>query len=129
MDDSVAAMLLGAAREDAKAMRALAALPDLADAIVGFHAQQAIEKSLKAVLSKRRIPFRRTHDLAELLDVLADHDVEPPPFAERVDEFNPFAVEARYGLIGAGALDRIEAEEVVAAVLAWAELALRQAPG
>ena len=36
MADSVAAMLLKSAREDAKAVRALCGLPDIADVIVGF---------------------------------------------------------------------------------------------
>ncbi len=65
MADSVAAMLLNAAREDAKAVRALCGLPDISDAILGFHAQQSVEKALKAVLSSSGIVFRRTHDIAE----------------------------------------------------------------
>jgi nucleotidyltransferase-like protein len=36
--DSVARVLLGAARDDAKALAALIVLPDIADAIIGFHA-------------------------------------------------------------------------------------------
>jgi len=38
--------------------------------IVLFHAQQALEKSLKAVLFSRQIEFRRTHDLTELTQLL-----------------------------------------------------------
>ena len=31
-----------------------------------FHSQQAVEKSLKAFLSRHRTPFRKTHNLVEL---------------------------------------------------------------
>jgi len=120
MADSVAALLLAAARDDAKALHALAALPDIADGIVGFHAQQAVEKSLKAVLSANGVAFRRTHDIAELLDLLSDSQLPSPPFAETLDELNPFAVDARYGLIGAGALDRGRIPALIDAVLDWA---------
>jgi hypothetical protein len=46
-----AQLLLRKAREDADAAAKLAADGDTADAIVGFHAQQAVEKALKAVLA------------------------------------------------------------------------------
>lgn len=35
---------------------------------VCFHAQQCVEKYLKAALVKNRVAFRKTHDLALLLD-------------------------------------------------------------
>ena len=37
--------------------------PEVHVSIVCFHAQQAVEKSLKAVLYSRQIEFERTHDL------------------------------------------------------------------
>jgi HEPN domain-containing protein len=43
----------------------LAAVPPLiGDA--AFHCQQAAEKALKAFLTWRDVPFRKTHDLAEI---------------------------------------------------------------
>ena len=38
--------------------------------IVCFHAQQCVEKYLKAWLQERNIPFPRTHDLKELLELV-----------------------------------------------------------
>jgi HEPN domain-containing protein len=67
---SVAQMLLDVARQDAAACTLLAIASEIGDAVVGFHAQQAVEKSLKAVLSHNHIEFRRTHDLLTLLDLL-----------------------------------------------------------
>lgn len=124
MAESVATMLFDAAREDAKAFRALCGLADISDAIVGFHAQQSVEKALKAVLSSSGVVFRRTHDIAELLDLITDHGLPPPPFAESLDELNPFAVEARYGLIAPGAINRLQALAWIEHVLDWAEFRL-----
>lgn len=123
-DSSVARMLLHAAYADAKALDALITLPDIADGIVGFHAQQAVEKALKSVLAVHGVAFRRTHDLAELLDLLIDRHVALPPHSEKLDQLNPFAVEARYGLIGRMTLARAGLTQTVADVLAWAESAL-----
>ena len=72
-DQPVYELLLASAEQDLAACKLLAASAGIGDAIVGFHAQQALEKSLKAVLSAHMIEFRRTHDLVTLLDLLQDH--------------------------------------------------------
>jgi HEPN domain-containing protein len=77
---TVAEMLLASAGQDLAACTLLVDAPGIGDAIVGFHAQQSIEKSLKAVLSARVIEFRRTHDLLTLLDLFEDHGLTLPPF-------------------------------------------------
>lgn len=41
-------------------------IPEIHASMAGFHAQQAVEKSLKAVLYEKHVDFRRTHDLAKL---------------------------------------------------------------
>lgn len=46
---------------------------------VCFHAQQAVEKSLKAVLLFRRIEFPFTHDLEELVETFEQAGVKLPP--------------------------------------------------
>lgn len=120
-EKSVAQLLLEAARQDENAVAALIKAPDIGDAIVGFHAQQAVEKALKAVLSSNGIAFRRTHDIAELLDLLTDSGLPPPPEAETLDELNPYAVEARYGLVDLSGLDRRAIQVTIREVLGWAE--------
>ena len=45
--------------------------PHVSGDIFGFHAQQAAEKLLKALLSARSATFRHTHDLAKLLEDVA----------------------------------------------------------
>jgi len=45
-------------------------MEDLPDAILGFHAQQAVEKLIKALLSQPGVPFELTHNLARLESLL-----------------------------------------------------------
>ncbi len=120
----VARMLFEAAVQDLAACSLLSSGDGIGDAVVGFHARQAVEKSLKAVLSAKGIEFRRTHDLATLLDLLQDNHMAMPPGAEQLDELNPYAVEARYGTIGPDGLDRVQALSLVTLVIEWARAQL-----
>jgi HEPN domain-containing protein len=43
---------------------------------VGFHAQQAAEKSIKAVLIHEGVPFPRVHSIERLIDLLPPADAE-----------------------------------------------------
>ena len=113
-------LLLAAAMQDFAACQLLCGSSGIGDAVVGFHAQQSVEKSLKAVQSANRVEFRRTHDLALLLDLLEDHKLPTPPEADWLDELNPYAVEARYGTISPSGLDRARVLQAVEQVLAWA---------
>jgi HEPN domain-containing protein len=64
--------------------------------IVVFHAQQATEKYLKALLTKRQVEFPKTHEIRRLLELLdaSDHEVvQALPDAKWLD---PFGVEIRY---------------------------------
>ena len=64
--------------------------------IVAFHAQQAAEKYLKALLTRHQIEFPKIHELRRLLELLLD--VEPQLTARLVDIkwLDPFGVEVRY---------------------------------
>ena len=110
------------AKRDEQAFRKLAADPSLHDSLAGFHAQQAVEKALKAVLAHAGIVFRRTHDIAELLDLLEDTGLGPPPHADILDELNPYAVEMRYGLIDPSGLDRPATAHWIKEVIQWASV-------
>lgn len=69
---------------------------EVSDSIWGFHAQQAAEKYLKAVLIKEKILFSKTHDLTVLVELLLSH-VTPLPFDQsELEELNPYAVLMRY---------------------------------
>ena len=120
MVESVAAMLLRSAAIDVAACKALDAAPDMVDTVIGFHAQQACEKCLKAVLSAQGVEFSRSHDLLRLVELLAAQGIHIPAAATWIDELNPYAVEARYGMVAPGALNCQRALATIDELLAWA---------
>lgn len=96
------------ARKDFDALRGMLDNPLFADEIFGFHAQQAIEKLLKAWLAARAVTFPLTHDLSRLLDLLEENGADVSRFWSLV-EYTVFAVQARYeaGLLASEApIDR-----------------------
>ncbi len=64
--------------------------------VFGFHAQQATEKLIKAVLVIHGIEYGRTHRLAELADLAGDHGIQLPDVVEPLVDLTPYAVEFRY---------------------------------
>jgi len=63
---------------------------------VALHAQQAVEKYLKARLVQLGIAPPRTHDLIMLFDLIARHDESLETFRERARPLSPLAVQVRY---------------------------------
>ena len=87
-----------------------------------FHAQQAVEKSLKAVLLAGGVPFPRTHNLKVLSDLLPRTSPLPPELEEAV-ALTDYAVTPRYpGEQEPVTEDEyLEAVRLAGAVVAWAE--------
>lgn len=84
------------AEGDLRAARLLlAADPPEPDA-VAFHAQQAVEKYLKAYLVHLGVDPPRTHDLITLFDLIAPHDDRLEPLRESARPLSPLAVQVRY---------------------------------
>jgi len=63
---------------------------------VCFHAQQSAEKYLKACLQEADLPFRKTHDLSELLNSLLSIHPQFESLREDLNALTEFAVEYRY---------------------------------
>ncbi len=61
-----------------------------------FDAQQAAEKSIKALLLAKSVPFRFVHDIGELLNLLAKSGMQIPSEVLESAELTEYAVEARY---------------------------------
>lgn len=71
-----------------------AAAPLTGDAM--FHAQQAAEKSIKALLAWHDTPSPKTHDLAELGGLLVDRDPSLEPLLRRAAVLTEYAWRYRY---------------------------------
>jgi HEPN domain-containing protein len=67
----------------------------VADAIIGFHAQQA-EKLIKAALATHGVAFMKSHALSYLVGLVEEHDIDAPPELSEADVLSPWAVEFRY---------------------------------
>lgn len=87
--------LLVMSRKDFDALRGMIGNSIFADEIFGFHAQQAVEKILKAWLAQKAIEYPLTHDLSRLLLLLEESGADVTTYWPLV-EFNVFAVQARY---------------------------------
>lgn len=87
--------LLGKARNDIIAANAIIDTGEAFDAVC-FHAQQAVEKSLKAILAAQGVDYPYHHDLGELLAKSAL--VAPSLSLIGVDivDLTPYAVAVRY---------------------------------
>lgn len=116
--------LLRLAHRDRTTLMLLARIPEAPMASVGFHAQQAVEKALKAATVSRGIETRRTHDLVALATALLDVVAVAPFTLDEVRQLNPFAVEYRYDDELQSGFSRDELTELVERVLAWAEAQL-----
>jgi HEPN domain-containing protein len=117
------------ATRDIKAFNVLKDTSDIDLATVCFHAQQAIEKSLKAILFLRLIESRRTHDLVQLAQLLRQNGVEPPVTDEQMSRLTPFAVMLRYDDIEIDILSKHEAADLVTLIYSWAEKLVQTATG
>lgn len=123
----LAELLLRKARQDEFAMDKLMPDPDSPDELIGFHAQQAVEKILKSVLALAAVRSQRTHDLAELIELVRKNGFSFPETLEEVSRLNPFATVFRYEDLPAEAqcaFDRSWALTCVRRVRGWAESVL-----
>ena len=88
-----------------------------------FHAQQAAEKAIKAVMIKRGIEFPYTHDLARLLTLLDESGESIPHAVRYAEELTHYAASTRYPTFDGtvSEKDYQEAVEAAEAVVQWAE--------
>ena len=91
-----ALLLLHKALEDIALLSEVLSSEKVSDGIVGFHAQQAVEKLLKALLSESNISFPRSHNLRLLMDLLADAGRPIPSSLADLDSLTPYGTLFRY---------------------------------
>ena len=64
--------------------------------IVSFHAQQAAEKYLKALLTRHQIEFPKTHELRRLLELLSKTEPQITAGLTDIKWLEPYGAEVRY---------------------------------
>jgi HEPN domain-containing protein len=99
------------------------------DELIGFHVEQAVEKTLKAALTLSSIYYGRTHSIAALIDLLVKNRIAFPPDLDQVRRLTPFAVAFRYNELPPQQqrpFDRSWALDCVRRVRAWAKSLLRE---
>lgn len=119
LDD--AERLLRRAQADLKALCHMGDPDSFDDNIYGFHAQQAVEKTLKAWLAYLGHDYPLRHDLGELLAALASagQDIES---LWALTDLTSFAVQLRYDELEIGPpLDRQSVDADIAALVARVE--------
>ncbi|MBI5555775.1 MAG: HEPN domain-containing protein [Elusimicrobia bacterium] len=77
------------------AKREFKSTPPVYEAVC-FHAQQCIEKYMKAVLQENNIEFEKTHDLGSLLEQCKSFIPQLAKYHMELLEVSSFAVEVRY---------------------------------
>jgi HEPN domain-containing protein len=94
-----------------------------------FHAQQAAEKAIKALLIRHSIKFPYIHDLAALMLLLEKATGDLPDSIRRAARLTRFATETRYPGTAApvGEEKYREAVELAGEVVRWAEKQLKSA--
>jgi HEPN domain-containing protein len=120
-----AELLLRRANGDLQACRVLTNDADIDDNIIGFHAQQAVEKAMKVVLVIADIDLPLTHDLKFLLRQLREIGTEPPEDISQTSWLTPWAAELRYD--EPIALDRAAALSAAESATGWAASLLADA--
>jgi HEPN domain-containing protein len=126
----LAEQLLRKATDDEEAARAMLPLESVADTIVGFHAQQAVEKALKAVLAARDVEFPFTHDIGGLTDLCEQAGTPLPDALDGADRLTPYAASLRYDDDQPSIVTRDTALDWATAAVTWAQSQIQpeQAP-
>jgi HEPN domain-containing protein len=90
-----------------------------------YHAQQAAEKAIKAVMLSRSIAFPYIHDIGRLLGLAKERGIEVPTDVIEADILTDFATLGRYpSLVEIERTDYERAIDHARVVVEWAEAML-----
>ena len=114
----LAAILLQKADQDIYVLDKMVGDEEAPVEVFGFHAQQATEKLIKALLARGSVLYTRTHRLGELVDLATDNGIGLPDGIEFLVDLTPYAVEFRYDVAPDEGYDELDKRDVLAQVLA-----------
>jgi len=126
----VAQALAERVESDLRAARKLEPHPDISDQVIGFYAQQVVEKSLKAVLALGGVDFpMMEHDLDLLLTLATENHIELRPELVETGWLTPWATTYENAEPSPGTLDRRQAIEIAETAAAWCTSTVATASG
>ncbi len=124
-----ARQMLDMAEKDLRALQGMRNREIFADEVFGLHAQQAVEKSLKAWIAALGEAYSLTHDIGDLLIRLEDLGQDVGPFWDLVG-YTAFGVRFRYQALEVDEADSIaDRAAAIAEVQALFEHARRTVTG
>jgi HEPN domain-containing protein len=94
-DKDHATQLLDMAKKDHSALSHMLDSENFSDEVFGFHAQQTIEKALKAWIALRGLTYPKSHDVSALVKILRDEGQDLSRFPN-LEDYTVFAVQYRY---------------------------------
>jgi len=95
-------VLLHKAAQDLETLDLLMQHETAASEAIGFHAQQAAEKLLKAAIKATGADYPYTHAIGHLLAILQRVGADVPGPLQEVERLTPFAAHLRYEALGEG---------------------------
>jgi HEPN domain-containing protein len=123
----VAELLARRAAVDLKVARKVSPDPEIDDGPVGFHAQQAVEKALKVVLTLEGVDFPKTHDIDFLVGLASRQSIKVPEELAATGWLTPWGTDFRYDDEPLDSLDEALALKVAADAVTWCEGLLAEA--
>jgi hypothetical protein len=94
-DKDHALQLFAMAKKDHQALSNMLNPNDFTEEIFGFHAQQAIEKALKAWIAVLGRTYPKSHDVGVLVAIIRHAGGDLSKFPD-LEDYTPFAVQYRY---------------------------------
>ena len=121
-DKDHALQMLVMAKKDHQALVHMLDAKSFSEEVFGFHAQQSIEKALKAWIAHMGIEYPKTHDVSALVMILEDNGEDLSKFSN-LEDYTIFAIQYRYEAYDESdePLDRQEVVDVAGALLSHVE--------
>lgn len=94
-DKEHAAQLLTMSVKDHNALAGMLGTSNFSEEVFGFHAQQAVEKALKAWIAALGLTYPKSHDVSALIKILKDAGQDLTQFPD-LEDYSVFAVQYRY---------------------------------
>ncbi len=94
-DKDHAFQMLEMAKKDHQALTHMLDAENFSEEIFGFHAQQSIEKGLKAWIAGRGLTYPKSHDVSALIKILENNGEDLSNFPN-LEDYTIFAVQYRY---------------------------------